>query len=245
MSNQKYIRPPITEAVIEISFVNPHDKKSFSKAISKFKSSYSGYQELVKYSLKVDISTTNDDAKVTKTPVTTHRFSSEDMTEMLLLNDSSISVAQLAPYSGWDDFIDRFKKNWSDWKRIAGFNEIKRIGVRYINRLDIPAPDKKIKVENYLKLYPEIPEELGVTHMYAVQTMHYLEDIKSHLKINTAQVDSPKPKHIAILIDQDLSREVELPQNDAGLITYLKAVRDKKNNIFEACVTDEARKIFG
>ena len=49
---------------------------------------------------------------------------------------------------------------------------------------------------------------------------------------------------MSLLLDIDVSRMDELPQNDEGLWAFVDRIREYKNMIFEACITDRARELF-
>jgi len=245
MIQNLYKQPPITEAVIEIRFAHPHEKSKIEKFIKKIKGTYADYQKSISYKLDIDISNIQqNEPKAKAIQQLVHRFSSEDMTQQLLLNESSFVVSQLAPYCGWNDFIGRFIRDWKVWKKCLGFNEIKQIGVRYINRLDIPVPEPTIDSSQYVNIYPEIPEILGPNSSYAIQATIPIDELKSVLALNSAVVASPLLDHMSLVIDQDIVKTVELPQNDESIYSFLNEVHTKKNSVFESCITDKARELF-
>jgi len=247
MAQYSYKHPPITEAVIEISFKRPHDKSKVEKFIKKIKGVYSDYNKLESYKFEVGIPISNiqkNMPEVEKIPEIVHRLSSEDMMQQLLLNESSFVVSQLAPYCGWDDFIIRFTRDWKLWKKHLGFNEIKKIGVRYINRLDVPVTERTIDFTKFVNIYPEIPEILGPNSSYTMGIKIPINELKSILLLNSAVVESPLLNNISLVIDQDVVKTVELPQKDEAIYSYLNKVRTYKNSVFESCITDKTRELF-
>ena len=46
------------------------------------------------------------------------------------------------------------------------------------------------------------------------------------------------------ILDIDVSREANLPQNEDGLWELADRMRVHKNTAFEACITDRARELF-
>ena len=60
-----------------------------------------------------------------------------------------------------------------------------------------------------------------------------------------ATTGSPLPDHAAILLDIDVFTIHPVPTTGAELTRTLNEMRDEKNAIFEACLTDEARGLFG
>lgn len=246
MSPMLYKHPPITEAVIGISFSSPIKQTDISSVNKKFHIHYPHHQPVSNFDVAVELSnnqvnkpTTNINKKEDG-----HRLSTADMTQLLVLWPSSFSLSQLAPYPGWDDFLARFVRDWSVWKRTVGFQTISRVGVRYINRIDIPVTDSIAKYEEFLNVYPKLPDSLDPILGYAVQVASELKDIDCLLKINSAVVPSPILDHVSFVIDLDISKETDPPQSDNDIYDLLNKIRVQKNAVFETCISSRARELF-
>lgn len=244
MSQPSYSKPPITEAIIQIHFKESVNSEPIDKVVKKFSLIYTNHKDLKNISLKVNLDTEASKANTDTNENIGHLFASDDFTQQLSIWENNIANSQLAPYTGWDNFINRFQRDFSTWKKIVGFKEIKHIGVRYINRIDMPSESGIVEHETYLNLYPAVPRIISPIFNQAVQVMSELPDIKSVVRINSAMVQSPLPEHISIIIDQDIIRTFEPPQNEESILEYLNEVRHKKNDIFESCITDRARELF-
>ena len=245
LSSVAYKSPPITEAVIGINFSSPISPSDIEAVVKKFSSSYPDYQTVSTYDVSVEL--VNDQtSKPTAdfNQLIGHRLSTADMTQILLLWPSSITISQLSPYQGWDDLFKRFVRDWSVLKRIIGFQTISRVGVRYINRVDIPVTESILEYEKYLNIYPKMPELLNHLEAYAMQSAAHLKDIDCQLKLNTASVPSPLLDHGSFVIDQDISKAINPPQSDKDIYDLLNKIRVQKNLIFEACINVHARKLF-
>ena len=236
-----YRRPPITEAVIGVNFSTSISKEALSAADKKFSANYPQHQVVSNYSVAVALPS-QETAKIGREDG--HRRSTADMAQLVVLWPSSFVVSHLAPYQGWEHFFERFARDWGTLKKITGFREISRVGVRYINRIDIPAKEPIIEYENFLNIYPKIPDILQPTSSYALQSTTELKEIGCLLRLNSAPVPSPLLHHASFLIDQDISRQVNVPQNDNEIYDLLQKIRVVKNAVFEACVTDKARGFF-
>jgi uncharacterized protein (TIGR04255 family) len=242
-----YNRAPITEAVIEINFTNPLGEELLASASKKFKSNYQNHQSVQSLDVAVQI-----DANQLDTPKTEidkklgHRLCSADMTELIVLWPTSFVISQLAPYPGWDVFFERFVRDWTTWKRNVDFKQVSRLGVRYINRIDIPMPKdgKPLEFEAYLNVYPKLPDLLGPVNAYAVQAGFPIDDIRCQLTLNSAVVPAPILDHVSFLMDQDIAREIDPPQSDEAIYALLNKIRVKKNEVFESCISNLARKLF-
>lgn len=240
-----YARPPITEAVIGVTFSSPMDSAQLtlvSKALHKF---YPHKQDVSTFDLSLEINTMDAGSnKANFTPTLGHRLSTDDQTQLVVLWPNSFTLSQLAPYQGWADFIERFIRDWGTLKRVLGFQQISRIGVRYINRIDIPATADMVEHEQFLNIYPKMPDILSPLDAYAIQASVTLKDINCQLTINTASVPSPILEHVSFVIDTDISSTNAPPQSDADLIELLNNIRNKKNSVFEACISQPARSLF-
>lgn len=245
MSHQPYMRPPITEAVIGIRFESALESGSLEKISSDFLLTYPQRQTLKNLGFKIEVP-----HALEKEPVTDvnqqvgYRLLSSDATAILVLWPADLAVSQLAPYPGWDDFFARFDRDWIRWKRVVGYRKLVRIGVRFINRLDIPAGSGRIREAEYLKVYPQLPEIIGPATAYGLQIQASVRDMGCKLVLNTGEVPSPLLDHVSIVFDQDLFREGDCPQRDDEIYELIGKMRIKKNEIFEACVTDRARELF-
>ena len=125
-----------------------------------------------------------------------------------------------------------------------GFQTLGRLGVRYINRIDIPVSGSVVEHETFLNVYPKLPDILGLVGAYAVQAVLRIEDIGCKLTLNSAVVPAPILDHASFIIDQDIAKEVDLPQSDNDIYELLNEIRVRKNNVFEACISDRARELF-
>lgn len=237
-----YKYPPVTEAVIGINFVEDLSKALLKSISDKLAKNYPIHEPLQNISVKFDLShLAGKDRKAFTEVVEGHRRSSQDMTELALALPNSLVVSQLAPYPSWATFSKRFMRDWKLLKRTLGYREIKRIGVRYINRIDIPITGPLVHHEQFLNVFPRVPDMLSPLMAGAVQTMSYFEDIKCKLTLNSGVVESPILNHTSFLLDLDVGREIDVPQNDKDIFELLNAMRLKKNQVFEACVSQRAR----
>jgi uncharacterized protein (TIGR04255 family) len=246
MAEQPYKRPPITEAVIAIGFGAAMEPGDLNRADSSFAKLYPQHQDARNLNLEFIMPARPNLAPGTKIrhDVPGHRRSSDDQTQIVIVWPTSFVFSQLAPYPGWDDFFGRFVRDWALWKKVVGYRSISRVGVRYINRIDIPITGNLTHYEEFLNIYPRLPEELGSIFAYAIQTQLPFPEIEGRITINSSSIPSPLLEHASFMFDQDLYKENNIPQNDDGLYNLLNQIHVKKNAVFEACITDRARELF-
>ena len=247
MTQPSYKRAPITEAVIAINFAQPLAPDLIASVSDKFSAYYPKHHNVENVKVAVQIPASQQDIPKTKIDRDVgHRRSSVDMTELVVLWPSAFAISQLAPYPGWDVFSQRFVRDWKIWKRNVDFRDVSRLGVRYINRIDIPMPKDGniLEYEAYLNIYPKLPDILGPVGAYAVQAVFPIEDIRCKLTLNSAVVPAPILDHVSFVMDQDIAREIDPPQSDEAIYALLNEIRIKKNSVFESCISNLARELF-
>jgi uncharacterized protein (TIGR04255 family) len=213
------------------------------KQLSKF---YTRSANLASFEVQID--GTGGTAKLAQQP-NGFRLNTDDQTDVALIFPNGLATARLAPYPGWGAFRDRARANWTEWRRASPARQVTRIGVRYVNRIDIPIEGEggKISLPKYLEFRPLVPNISGQRPFAGyMQQVTLPTDSPPWSATITSAVVNPPPllKHISLLLDIDLFRTAEIPANEDDLWKVTDSVRPLKNRIFESCITDEARKLF-
>lgn len=239
----EYRRPPITEAIIELRFAREFDRKVAEAASKAVRERY--FYEDAEQATNVVVNAQTGKA-TTNIKWFGFKLSSIDRTELVLFRANGFLCSCLAPYPGWSSFRNRAREGWEAWKRAAGPSEFARIGVRYINRIDIPTPeDGLIYPERYLTVGPASPDDVGdPMASYTIQTVRPLGADQCGLTINTSSVPSPLIGFTSFALDIDVYRDVDLPKKDADIWDLLERIRTHKNRVFEKCITENSRDLF-
>jgi uncharacterized protein (TIGR04255 family) len=239
---QLYKRPPIAEAVIEIRVQDPISKELLDRLKDRLLKYYPALPQQT-MALNVEI---GEKAAKLQQQFEAYKLTSGDGSEVATLGPNVIGTSKLAPYDGWEPFIATTRRNWDVWKDLVGFKKLARIGVRYVNRIDVPNPEgKPVLVSEYLRFFPTMPE-FGQPPMesFAINASAPVGADDCTLVLNASSVPSPLVKAVSFILDLDISKTDDIPQNDEKLWAFVEKVRTYKNRIFEACITDRARQLF-
>ena len=236
----QYPRAPITESIINVQFADPVSPELLEKLKAQLSKEYPFVEGWSELAVSFDLAT-----KDTRTDETSKgvRFKSLDNLDVLIAADKQIAVSRLAPYTGWDTFFARARRDWEIFKKLAGYRRISQVGVRYINRIDIPQTGAALNVDEYLLIGPNVPQP-PFPPMQNTTMQIRCPTPKGEIICNSARVDSPVVNHHSFVLDIDVIRRIDIPQKDDELWAYITEVRDQKNMLFEACVTDKARALF-
>jgi uncharacterized protein (TIGR04255 family) len=208
------------------------------KAIGK---SYVRVEELRE--MKVEIAPANETAAVEST-FGGKRLFSEDGTDVVWVRPQGICISRLTPYKGWEHFRQNAQDAWTKWRNVIGMRDVTRIGLRYINRIDIPVPESgRLRIEDFLLLSPSYRDPNQSFYSYTIQTQLPLDEFV--LVINTGSAPPALINHLSYLFDLDVSKEGDLPRAEDDVWALVDRMRISKNDVFESYITDATRRLFG
>jgi uncharacterized protein (TIGR04255 family) len=246
---QNYAFPPITEAVIEIRMNNNVDPDDLKKIAAKLnKDFYPDKKENIEinFSLEFNPISGNQSSQVKPKP-TGYRLASTDQSDIAIIAPQSLTISRLPPYPGWEKFYERLASAWKVWKRVTKIQDINRIGIRYINRIDIPTVElKNINVADYLNFYANVP-----VFPENPMTEYFIQITKpTSNPLWTANIASFIHQPVllgktSLVLDVDIYSTDKLPLNDEQLMSRLFEARELKNQVFKQCITVKTEELFG
>jgi uncharacterized protein (TIGR04255 family) len=241
-SNIYYSNAPITEAVLDIQVTSAATVETLAK-VNEGEADYPKSDKLNAASGAMMFGPdTNTFATATSQPIG-YLFRSGDGLYIYQARLNGFTFSRLLPYQHWSAFSSEVLRLWEKYKAIAQPSAITRVALRYVNRIDIPLPVNDFA--EYLRTVPQISPDLpqGLS-AYFMQLAIPLADIKGGSVINQTIIEPAKPEVVSLVLDIDVFRTVDIPQNDADLWDLFGELRKKKNEVFEACITEEARRLF-
>ena len=245
MTSPQYKRPPITEAVIEIRLEDSLSEVVVEKIHNQLEKSYERSEKISYIAVRLD----PRKKEIVKIPdkFDGYKLTSKDQADVVQIKLNAMVCSRLAPYNGWEKFEPWARENWEIWRKTVKYRKIKRIGVRYINRIDIPfRKGDIIDIEDYLTVFPKYPEPhlLRSFTEYTIQIKGPFSIEGFNLIINTNVVKSPLIDHFSIVLDLDLSPQGDIPERNDQVWEMINQMREYKNNAVEMCITDKARELF-
>ena len=105
----------------------------------------------------------------------------------------------------------------------------------------MPFADFKDYILTVPEIAPDLPQQLSG---FLMQLQVPQTDINALAVLNLAMAPSIEPDICSIILDIDVFRTVATPQFEDDLWAYLEKLRERKNYIFESCITDKMRRRF-
>lgn len=174
---------------------------------------------------------------------------SEDGKRIVGIGPDVLSVHMLRPYQqraaggqvGWEEFRGRIDDALDAYWPLSKPKGVRRIGVRYINKIDIPK--EAAKLDEYFRCaLPEVPSlPKNVTGFVGRIEYQYVDGVRLVLSQGTS---STTPDRKAFLLDIDVIWETEAPLSRDETLEKAEDLRNRERQAFEALITDKARELF-
>lgn len=242
-ARRHYQKPPITEAIIDLRVELSAEigLPELSKAREGEEATYPTVEQLNAVFGQMQIG-----SQVSATAGSRHigyLFRSGDGRQIYQARLDGFTMSRLAPYEDWNALRDETRKLWDIYRTVTKHPKMTRLAVRYINRIDIPYPFQDFK--EYLRTVPEVSPDLpqGLAGYFMHLEIPF-EDIKSLALINQTIIEPASQNVVSVVLDIDIFRTVDLPADEEGSWAFLEELRLRKNQVFEACITDRARGLF-
>jgi uncharacterized protein (TIGR04255 family) len=241
-TREHYSKAPIAEAIIEFRV-----KPTFGIGVIDLEKLYADAAGL--YPTRRTINFTQGrievGERVSATTSTEHLgfvFVSEDKKQVFQARLDGFAMSRLAPYENWNSFRDEARRLWNIYKRATRPERVDRVAVRYVNRFDLPLPLAEMK--DYFRTVPEVSPDLPQILSTFFMQLNIPQEDGCTLLLNQTIADPPGPGIVSIVLDIDLFRESDLPTDEEGLWSLCERLRERKNRIFNACITERTKELI-
>ncbi len=243
---QQYPRAPIVEAIIEIRCGLPPETTLAELALAADPSGFPVVEKRVVFTGRLDVSAEGI-ASSTTGEQDGHVFRSQDGHHVLQSRLDGFSFAVVAPYSDWDSFSGLAERHWYRYRDAAKPLTAQRIGVRYINRIEVPGAH--VEVKDYLRTAVDVSPYLPqLMNSYFLQVGIPLPQFSASVMVTSTIVEAEAVSGIGLILDIDTWQDVDidLTHPDAGsqIEQRLGTLRNAKNYVFEASITDATRRLI-
>ena len=244
-----YAKAPLTEALIDVRVAVPDELglTELAKIRVGEEERYPNESRAFKLTSHVEINAEQASSSTAARQVQVgFVYRSADGLQVCQVRLDGFTFSRLAPYDRWETLRDEARRLWSLYRQAVQPQKITRVAVRYINRLDLPVPKEEgLDFKVYLRTGPEVSPVLpqGLSGFFMQMQMPQ-QDLQAHLVLTEAMVPPSGPDVASVLLDIDLFREVDVPQDEDGLWALFETFRQRKNTTFEGCITDRLREMI-
>ena len=103
-----------------------------------------------------------------------------------------------------------------------------------------------MELKDYIRTVPEVSPDLSQNALqtFFMQLQIPQRDLDCLLIINEAIAQPVNPDFVTIVFDLDLFRQDVWDSNSEEIWQFLDKLRDRKNEVFEASITDKTRELI-
>jgi len=239
----KYNNSPIIEAVCEFKFGKDTNWDMTVPGII--------YNEIQKeFPHKEQHANQNINLPTEDTPGEAHiniinmaRFLSKDKKTIIQVGQNTLSINRLQPYVNWSEFSSLIQYAFNILSRKVVLNSIQRVGLRYINRIEIP--QKSVILDDYFKFRPFFGDELQRNYSgFMVGCMFPFFGGRDSCKVELTNVVPENKDASAFMLDIDYSlikpQGIRVEQS----LEWVDKAHEEVEKIFEGCISNQLKDLF-
>ena len=239
---KNYQSPPITEAVIDIQLKRKMPESAVKQVLNRVGKHYVRRESLEQGSFTINFVKR---ASTTEFEFEGEKLSSEDSANIVMVRKAGLLVSRLAPYEGWEAFYERFQQAWEIWKtRVPKDSDSCRLGVRYINRIDVPTDAVgKVRIEDFFTVHLNTPDPDMLLGEFLIRFGAPVPKTKFHQIVHIGTAAPALINHHSFILDVDVFSTQE-NATQKSLCNALGEIREIKNDLFEGYLTNQAKALF-
>jgi len=239
---QKYRNPPIQEAICEIHFerAQPLEPGDFKPLQAIWSQRYPQQQIVAEKSFQFEFSVERVDAQSKEAG---HKLiaRSDDGRRLVQLGPRFLAVNRLRPYVGWEEeFLPTILDRFNETQGALGVTALTRIGLRYINRIDIDqAP---LNWSEWFAAPLPVPAAVPTRGGHFQSHFRQALDAETEAVLNFGILPPATFGLASIVLDIDV-----IWRGAAGtqaLVELLGKVHQPHRSIFEGYLLDKTRRLF-
>ncbi|MEQ8455544.1 MAG: TIGR04255 family protein [Sandaracinaceae bacterium] len=220
--------PPIVEALIDIQVEAEPDLDALRGLHAGLKTDYphllEGRQEHV--TVRRDGAATQFDHLQRQRGFA---VASANHERLVQFRDDGFTFNWLGPYESWVSLRDEARRTFAVYFDVIGPQAISRIGVRYVNRIEIP---EGVELSTVTKLHAQVPP--GLPQSVGGEMLRVLLKFEPRtIALVSSLVEAqPDPSGFACVLDIDVFQQKPLPLDLEGVWERLEELREVKNKVF-------------
>jgi uncharacterized protein (TIGR04255 family) len=239
-----YETPPLIEALCEFQFEpgQPWDWTIPGLIYDKVKSEFPKKEEQNIIEMAVRAEQSNITPSI-KGGVARMRFLRENKSALIQVGPDLLVVNHLVPYPTWNEFKKLIKDMLDIYQSIGAPKGIKRVSLRYINRLDVPF--SQVEIEDYLVAVPRVPSSVPQVFATWLQRVEIpFPDSNGIMVLQSGSIRQENRTNPSFLLDLDF---ISINPKDISVdnaMRWVEKAHEEVEKAFEACITPKMRELM-
>lgn len=239
MVHETLVNAPIVEAVVDLRVELAPDsiEADVLAAIEGEFAEFSQKQNQLHYHL-------DPDAATSVVSIASVLLQAQGEPVMVNGGPRGFAASQMRPYGDWSSFRDSVRRLWERYRRVVRPVRCVRLGLRYVNKIDI-APDEEVgQVLTWIPVAPPLLAPDG----FLTATTSFVAPFADRDAAVKVILHLPQRRDVdsgaQVLLDIDAFRQTSLGADDEAIWEGLEVLRGIKNEVFFGSITNRARERF-
>ena len=246
MAWERFAKAPIAEALldIQVAFSSPVEPARLLAFHDAIRDRYPKREERVKWHGEIRLGPEAVQQAVERGPQG-FMFKSADDRKIVQVRQDGYTFNWLKPYESWEALRDEAWPHWENYRDTLCPQSVTRLGLRYINRLELPLPFDDFR--EFVATAPDVAEGLPQGLSGFFMRLEIPDAERGLLAIITETMQHPieDGRKLPFILDIDVvARETIPPPRDPAIWSRFEMMREYKNEIFFASMTSKARELF-
>jgi uncharacterized protein (TIGR04255 family) len=168
-------------------------------------------------------------------------YSSADAVNLVQYRLDGFTFNRLKPYTSWEQVFPQAFALWQEYASLARPEFVKRIAVRYINRLDLPR--MVTNLSDYLTVPPTVPPGIS-GELSGFLTRLNIRQGGDSVALTVALEHNLTPGSMSVILDIDAYRVADFEVDSGELPSAFDQLRRLKNSVFFASITETTAGLF-
>lgn len=244
----KLAKPPIVEAVVDIDCDMPptFDLAALeSPTRATYGPQYPKFRTLFVEQHRIEAKGAEPSVHSTNRAVQALQFLHADEKQLVQVRAQGFSFNRLDPYTSLDDYLPEIERTWRLFLGTAAPVLVRGVRLRYINRIPLPLAGGSVKLNDYLKNSPQLPDEDRFTFV-GFLNQHVVEERNTGHQANIVLTTQMSENDmLPIIFDNCVAATgASQPENWAWILEKIHSLRGLKNQIFKSTLTEKCLNLF-
>lgn len=245
MNWERFPKAPISEAILDIAvqFASPVDLARLETFQELIHERYPVKRNRVTWQGQIQLEEERF-AQEVRRGAQGFMFRSADDTRVVQVRQDGFTFNWLKRYDSWEGLRDEARPHWERYKEIFRPEAVSRLGLRYINRIEIPLPISDFR--EYVKTAPDVAPGLpqGLSALFLRLEIPDLTRGVVAIITETMQPPVDDGKRLPFIFDIDIVCGATFEPSSPAIWDKFEHMREYKNEIFFASVTERAKEMF-
>lgn len=240
---RKYAHPPVVEAVCEfrLSPDSPWDMTVPGLVYEKLKDAFPIKEQ--RWIQEIQLAQSPEGLQQEIRTSERVLFFAENKKTFVQVGPRLLAVNSLRPYPSWKTFKALIAKAFESLTEVTEVTALERLGLRYINQVEIPASVRELN--KYFRFYLSLGEGFpGDVERFVAGCEFPSANLRDSCRVQLTPAVSSSPQNLRLMLDIDYFMAKPKGVGPQHAMEWVENAHSKVVDVFEACITDRSRELW-